>query len=152
MSTNTETFNLDSLLDGTLDALADMPEFKPFPPGTHAIFATIVDKASDKKKWVNGHPAYELKMIAEETLELADSSSIPLVKGAETSVLYMLDNEMGQGGFKKILAAGVEKFGPKTNREIIGEFNNLSCTVVTSLRNNKDKTQQYTGIVELLVM
>ena len=28
-------FNLDSLLDGTLDALADLPEFKPFPAGTY---------------------------------------------------------------------------------------------------------------------
>lgn len=149
----TETpFDINALLDGTLDALADTPEFKPFPAGTHSITVSLVDKATDKKKWVNGHPAYELKMTLDETLELADSSSETLAKGAKTSVLYMLDNEMGQGQFKKFMSALVAKFGAKTNRELIAEANNLACTVVTKQRANKDKTQMYTDIVEILVM
>lgn len=152
MSDAKSDFDINSLLDGTLDALADMPEFKPFPAGTHSILGTLIDKASDKKLWVNGHPAYEFKMTLDETLEMADSTQLALAKGAETNVLYMLDNEMGQGQFKKLMTALSVKFGEKTNRELIGECKNLAMTVVTKQRSNKDKTQMYTDIVELLVM
>lgn len=146
MANDTQEFNIDSLLDGTLDDLADMPEFKPYPAGLHSVLVTL------EYKIVNKHPSYELKMKAEETLELVDSSETPLVKGAETSVLYMLDNEMGQGQFKKILSAAAAKFGAKSNRDLIAEFKSpVACKVVTKTRANKDKTQVYTDIVEMMV-
>jgi hypothetical protein len=144
-------FNLDSLLDGTLDDLADMPEFRPYPVGTHRVNATLVNK-TEKKNWVNGHPGYELKMKAIETIELANTEDTPLQQGAETGVLYLLDNEMGQGSFKKILASVAEKLGPASNRELAAQVVNLECLVVTKQRQNKDKTATYTDIVELQVV
>ena len=138
-------FNIDSLLDGTLDDLADMPEFKPFPAGLHAITATL------EYKVVNKHPCYELQMIAEETIELASADDVPLTKGATTSMLFMLDNEIGQGQFKKVLQAVATKFGAASNRALIEHVKNLSCKVVTKQRANKEKTQMYTDLVEMLV-
>jgi hypothetical protein len=139
-------FNIDSLLDGTLDDLADAPEFKPFPAGTHKVIITIVQKK------IGTHPAFEVGMKAVETLELANSEEAPLAAGATTSVAYMMDNDLGQGNFKKILASLAAHFGAKSNRELIAEAQNLEVAVVTKVRPNKDKTQMYTDIVELQVI
>lgn len=141
-----ENFNIDSLLDGTLDDLADAPEFKPFPAGTHKVVITIVQKK------IGTHPAFEVGMKAVETLELANSEEAPLAAGATTSVAYMMDNDLGQGNFKKILASLAAHFGAKSNRELIAEAQNLEVAVVTKTRMNKDKTQSYTDIVELQVI
>ena len=37
MTEQTLNLDIDNLLDGTLDDLADAPEFKPFPLGAHKI-------------------------------------------------------------------------------------------------------------------
>jgi len=143
---NIENFNLDSLLDGTLDDLADAPEFKPFPAGTHQVVITITQKK------IGTHPAFEVGMKAIETKELANSEDTPLVAGATTSVAYMMDNELGQGNFKKLLASLAAHFGPQSNRALIDAAQNAEVFVVTKVRQNKDKTQSYTDIVELQVI
>lgn len=145
-----DNFDIDAMLDGTLDDLADLPEFKPFPVGTHAVVLTIVDKTAAKDR-VNNHPGFEVKMKAVETLELANSDDTPLVAGAETSVLYLLDNPIGQGSFKKLLASAAEHFGAKSNRELIADLQGATVAVVTRQRQNKEKTQTYTDIVEMKV-
>lgn len=139
-------FNIDSLLDGTLDDLADAPEFKPFPAGTHKVTITIVQKK------IGTHPAFEIGMKAVETLELANSSDEPLKPGATTSVAYMMDNDLGQGNFKKILASLASHYGAKSNRDLIADAQNAEVAVVTKVRQNKDKTASYTDIVELQVI
>lgn len=141
-----ENFNIDSLLDGTLDDLADAPEFKPFPAGTHKVSITI------QQKKIGTHPAFEVGMKAIETIELADTSQEPLAAGATTSVAYMMDNEIGQGNFKKILKNLAEHFGAKSNRDLIADAQNSEVLVVTKVRQNKEKTQSYTDIVELQVI
>jgi len=145
-----DNFDIDAMLDGTLDDLADLPEFKPYPVGTHAVILTIVDKTAPKDR-VNNHPGFEVKMKAVETLELANSDDTPLIAGAETSVLYLLDNPIGQGSFKKLLASAAEHFGAKSNRELIADLQGATVAVVTRQRQNKEKTQTYTDIVEMKV-
>ena len=140
---STENFNIDSLLDGTLDDLADLPEFKPYPAGTHKVVIKL------EQKVVNKHPSFEFSMKAVETLELANAGDTPLAAGAETSILFMLDNEIGQGSFKKLLSSAAAKFGAKSNRELIAEIQNTEALVVTKQRQNKDKTQTYTDLVEI---
>ncbi len=152
MANENASFNLDALLDGTLDDLADMPEFKPFPVGAHHILGTIVDKATNKKDWVGGHPAFELKMKIVETLEMANPEEPPAKAGDETNVLYMMDNDMGQGAFKKLLQAVSAKFGAQSPRALIEQVKNLDMNVITKQRANKDKTQMYTDIVEVMVI
>jgi hypothetical protein len=144
----TTEFNIDNILDGTLDDLADMPEFKPFPVGTHKAVLTM------EQKVVNNHPCVEVKLKALETLELpSGSEDKPVSVGQEGTVLYMLDNELGQGGFKKLLKQLSEHFGEgKTNREIMAEAQNAEVLVVTTLKaNKKDKTKVYMGIDSIVV-
>jgi len=145
-----DNFDINSLLDGTIDDLADLPEFKPFPAGTHVVTLKIIDKTAPKDR-VNNHPGFEFKMKAVETLELASSDDTPLVAGAEAGVLYLLDNPIGQGSFKKLLASAAEHFGAKSNRELIADLDGATVVVVTRTRQNKDKTQTYTDIVEMKV-
>lgn len=140
-------FNIDSILDGTLDDLADLPEFKPFPAGTHKAVLTM------EQKVVNKHPAIEVKLKALETIELpAGSEAEPVSVGQEGTVLYMLDNELGQGKFKKLLKQLAEHYGEgKTNRQIMEESQNAEVLVVTTLRPNKDKTKMYMDIDSIVV-
>lgn len=146
MTIDTQAFNIDSLLDGTLDDLADAPEFKPFPAGTHKVNIQIAQKMIGK------HPAFEISMTAVETLELSNPSDEPLKQGATTSVAYMMDIEIGQGNFKKILSSLASHYGAKSNRLLIEEAQGAEVLVVTKVRANKDKTQSYTDIVELQVV
>lgn len=145
-----DNFDINSLLDGTIDDLADLPEFKPFPAGTHIVTLKIIDKTAQKDR-VNNHPGFEIKMKAVETLELANSDDTPLTPGAEAGVLYLLDNPIGQGSFKKLLASAAEHFGAKSNRELIQDLQGATVVVVTRTRQNKEKTQTYTDIVEMKV-
>jgi len=145
-NTNIENFNIDSLLEGTLDDLADAPEFRPYPAGTHKVTITILQKK------IGTHPAFEVNMKAVETIELSNSEETPLTAGATTSVAYMMDMELGQGNFKKILSSLSAHYGAKSNRDLIAEAQNAEVLVVTKVRQNKDKTQSYTDIVELQVV
>lgn len=140
-------FNIDNILDGTLDDLADLPEFKPFPVGTHKAVLTM------EQKVVNKHPAIEVKLKALETIELPSGSEAePVSPGQEGTVLYMLDNELGQGKFKKLLKQLAETYGTdKTNRQIMEEAQNAEVLVVTTLRSNKEKTKQYMDIDSIVV-
>lgn len=138
--------NLDDLLDANLDDLADLPEFKTFPNGAHKV--TI--KWEQKK--VNDHQALELKMTAVETLELSDpGKDTPLEAGTESSVLYMLDNEFGQGKLKEVAKVLGAATGHSKLKDIVENSNGMEVVVVTKVRQNKDKTQSYTDISKMEV-
>jgi hypothetical protein len=139
--------SVEDLLDGTLDDIDDLPEFKPFPAGSHMV------KASLEIKEVNGKQCVELSMTAMETLELSNPATDELLKeGDQTSVLFMLDNEFGQGKMKKILAPLGEVLGTRATREIIEQTTDMEVAVLTKIRKNKnDPDQVYTDVVELSV-
>lgn len=139
---NESNFNLDSLLDGTLDDLADIPEFRPFNPGAYRLnFAFEQDK---KTKHV-----YFAKLKVLEVLEQANPEDVPMEIGAETSVRYDLSNEYGQGAFKKILAVAAAHFGAKKNSELIEDMKNVEVVAITKHNVNKKNNQIYTDIVEV---
>jgi len=138
--------DIDSLLDGTLDDLADLPEFKPFPAGATRCVLTW-----DTTKKINGVPAIQLNMKAIETVELATSTDTPVVAGDETSVLFQMDNEFGQGKFKNVIAALKPVFGGNSNREVIEASNNGEVVVVTTIRKDKkDPDRKYTEVVNVI--
>lgn len=141
------TVDLGDLLDTNLDDLADLPEFKPFPNGTHKA----VMRWEQKK--IGESPALEMKLKAIETLELAEpGKDQPLEAGAETSVLYMLDNEFGQGAIKEIVAPALaEALGVTQLRALIDGSQGMEVIVTTKIRMNKDKTQSYTDVKKLMV-
>lgn len=147
MSDKQINMDVDALLDGTLDDLADMPEFKPFPVGTHKV----VFKAEVKK--VGKDTAVEVGMTAIETVELpSGSEDQPLAAGDNTNVLYFLTHsnpqvaEMGQGQFKELMKSVAEHFGAKKNSDLIADLNGAEGLVVTGIRQNKEKTKKYTTI------
>jgi hypothetical protein len=132
--------NMDSLLDGTVDALADMPEFKPFPPGVHRC----------QIKWEREDVTIKLKLIAQETVELADPKDTPLEAGTEVNTQFKLDNEFGQGAWKLVMASLAEIHGVKPLGELMKESDGGTYNVVTDIRKNKEKTQTYTEVKAML--
>lgn len=141
--------NMDALLDGTLDDLADIPEFRTFPPGAHKV------KFNWEQRVVNNHPAIEVRLTAVETVELAkpaDEENKALVGGEVGSVLYMLDNAIGQGKFKELMKSFAAHYGAKSNRELLTDAQGSEVLVVTDLHSNKEKTKSYMDIVKLQVI
>jgi hypothetical protein len=139
--------NMDALLDGTLDDLADAPSFEPFHPGAHKVTIEIEGPIV-----VNKHPAFKLAMKLVETVELEDKSLTPQVPGSAAEVLYMMDNELGQGNFKKLLGALNATFQAANNRGIIEAAKGTECLVITKVRPNKDKSAFYTEVKEISVV
>jgi hypothetical protein len=135
---------LNSLLDASLDDLADLPEFGTYPAGSHKV--TI----KWEQKEVNKHPCVELQMVAIETEELSNPADTPLNPGAEGSVLFMLDNEFGQGKLKQIIKPLAAATGQASLRGIIENSNGMEVSVITKVRQNKDKTQSYTDVVKII--
>lgn len=138
--------DLDSILDSSIDDLADLPEFQVFPNGVHKV---IIDFES---KEVNKHPCVEMKMKAVETVELANpAADTPLEAGTESSVLFMLDNEFGQGKFKSIVKTLAAATGTSTIKDTVEAAKGMEVQVVCKVRQNKDKTQSYTDVSKVIV-
>ena len=135
-----------NLLDQTLDDLADLPEFKLYPNGAHTVTIQFEEKT------INNHPCVELSMIAVRTEELSNPSDTELTAGDTGSVLYMLDNEFGQGALKNLLKPLGQHFGISNLREIMDASAMLECLVVTKQRQNKEKTQSYMSVTSLTVV
>jgi len=142
----TSTTDLDSLLDISLDDIADLPEFKVFPAGAHRCTMKL------EKKQIGTHPAWELKLTAIETVELADPAETPLVTGTESSVAFMMDNEFGAGNLKKVITPIAQHFGIGKMGELAEASNGTEVLAVTKQRQNKDKTATYLDVVSLQVL
>ncbi len=136
---------LNGLLDAQLDDLADLPEFGTYPNGAHKV---IIDWET---KEVNNHPAVSLKFKLIETLEMSNPADTPLTAGAEGNVLYMLDNEFGQGALKKDIKPLAAATGAGSLRDIMEQSKGMEVTIVTKSRQNKDKTATYNGIQKIIV-
>lgn len=140
------SLDLDSILDSSIDDLADLPEFAVYPSGVHKV---IIDFES---KEVNKHPCVEMKMKAVETVELANpAADTPLEAGTESSVLFMLDNEFGQGKFKTIIKQIAAATGTSKISETVEAAKGMEVQVVCKVRQNKDKTQSYTDVTKVIV-
>jgi len=151
MNTKTLNTDIDSLLDGTLDDLADMPSFKPFAPGTHRAIMTM------EVKKIGENTGVEVSFKHLETVEQADVNAEPTNPGDQTSVLMFLKHssseqatELGQGQFKEIMKSAAEKFGAKANRELMAESNGAEVMIVTGIREDKKKGKSYTSLNALM--
>lgn len=146
MAQTNQNIDLDSILDSSIDDLADLPEFAVFPAGVHTV---VINWES---KEVNKHPAMELKMRAVETVELSNpETDSPLTAGTESSVLYMLDNEFGQGKFKTLIKQLAGHFGTTKISETLEASQGMEVQVVCKVRQSKDKSTSYTEVVKFLL-
>lgn len=141
-------FDVDALLDSTLDDIKDLPEFKPFPPGAHRALASL------ELKEVNDKPCVEMKLKGKETIQLSNPTEHTVIKeGDEASVLFMLDNEFGRGNMKKTLKPLQEALGAATTRDLIEQCQDVEVLIVTSFAKNKnDPDSPYMNIKELQVV
>jgi hypothetical protein len=138
---------LDDLLDMTLDDLADLPEFKPYPAGVHRAKATMEIKEINKKK------AVELSFKYVSCEELADDTEATPAADDVASCMYFLDNEFGQGGLKKVAVPLGEALQLTSLGEIIGQTVDIDCIIVTNIQTDKtDETKRYMRIVDLAVV
>lgn len=145
--------DINSILDGTLDDLADLPEFKPFPVGSHRVVINW------EMKEISKQTCPVMKMKAIETVELANSDDTPVSKDQSVDIAFMFKkkdgtrNEIGEGQFKEVMKSLAEHYGAKSNRELIAESNGAECIVTTKLRADKDdKDKLYTTIVAIGVV
>jgi hypothetical protein len=137
---------LDALLDATLDDLADLAEFKPFPPGAHKALATFEAKS------INEKPCVELSFKYVEVIDC--EAEEPPKEGDTASTLFFLDNEFGQGAFKNAARsfAGLLPEGA-TNREIIEAVQDIEVIILTSYaKNKKDPDSPYMNVKEIEVI
>lgn len=136
---------MNSLLDAQLDDLADLPEYGVYPAGTHKV--TI----SFEEKEINNNPAISLNFELIETVEQANPADTPLKAGHKGNCLYMMNNEFGQGAFKKVAKTLAAHLGVSSIREVMEQSKGLEVEIVTKVRQNKDKTQSYTDVVKILI-
>lgn len=136
------------LLDATLDDLSDLPEWKPFPAGTHRCVFKFETKKNDKKVTTT-----YITLKAMETVELANATEdTPLEAGSEVTVQYQLGNEIGQGKLKALLGSFASHLKlPKEAKlsQVIEAAQGMEALVSTRIQYSKDKTQRYTDIVEV---
>ncbi len=155
---------MDDLLDGTLDDLADVPEFKPFNIGAHRV------KINWKLTVVSEIPSIELGMTMIEHVELTNPEDKANEPGAKTAILFMLKkkaeggklvrNELAEGQWKEILASLREgmKIAPEvSNREVMTQTEGMEVMAVTTVRkvvNKQDKNDVkfYTAIKNIAVI
>lgn len=148
-NTNTNYADIDSILDGTLDDLADMPEFKLFPEGAHKVLITLEASAISKKM---KKPCVEASLVYVETIELAEPEAVAPKAGDTCNSLYMLDNEFGQGGLKKLLESLQAALGTTVNRATVDACKSIEVIVLTVLqKDKKDPSKIYLKIKELVV-
>lgn len=142
--------SIDSLLDSTLDDLADLPEFKIFPAGAYnGTVALAVKKMGDNM-------GVELTLTNQETVELSDPTQDQPAAGATTSVGFLLNNEFGQGALKKVLTSlkeGLQLPEAMTNREVMEAAAGTNCMVILTTRAAKDDaTKVYQGLKSVTVL
>ena len=138
--------NFDALLDANLDDLADLPEFADFPAGVHRATVSI------SKKEINGKPYMEVKLTGIETVELSKpEENKPISAGQSSSALYSLDNEFGQGAFKKLIAPLAGHLGVSSIRDLLEQAEGTEVEAVTSFRKNKKTGDEYFEIKKLIV-
>ena len=141
------SIDLDSILDSSIDDLADLPEFGVYPSGVHRV---IINWES---KQVNNHPSMELKMKLIETVELANPGTDAAVEpGTESSCLFMLDNTFGQGNFKEIMKALAPACGTAKISETVEASNGMEVSVVIATKpDKKDPTTMRMNVKKVIV-
>ncbi len=126
--------NFDAILNVSLDDLADLPEFASFPAGVHRCTVSM------EKKEINSKLAIEVKLTGIETVELSKpDEDKPITTGQVSSAAFFLDNEFGQGAFKKLVAPLAAALGVSSLRDIIDACAGTEVEAVTAYRQGKAK-------------
>lgn len=131
--------NIQALLDGTLDDVADLPEF--IIPNAGTYLAEV--KFFGAKK-VNDKTGIEFAAVFKELLEPADANDEPQQLPIEANTMFFLfnedgtPNELGQGQWKELLKVCKEITGAEKNTEIMEQSKGIELILTTGVRVHKD--------------
>ncbi len=135
---------LAALLDGTLDDVADMPEFVNPNPGTWLV---EVKKFSIEE--INKQHVPKISLVFTELIEANDPAVEPQTLPIEANAAFFLynedgsANEFGQGNFKMFLAPLKEITGAGSNREVMEASVGAQLIVTTGLREDKKEKGKF---------
>ena len=127
----------DVILDETLDDLADLPEFKPYPNGAHVATLTLeIIPAKDKKPQY-----YKASFKYVQAAELENPTDVSPNPGDQFSIFLHTKkkdgtpNEIGQGQLKVLAGPIGEKLGLRSVREICeATKSGIQVMIVTKTR------------------
>lgn len=141
---------LDSLLDTSLEDLADAPTWQEYPPGVHRVIVEEIEqfKVDDDKSKDGPKAGIKIKFKGIETVEAQDPEKVITPEQVTFVSFFLLHpNEtvrnMGQGGFKEIMAATAAQFGAGTNRELMEKLKGSEVLIATDLRKDKKNDREY---------
>jgi len=140
------------ILNGTLDDLEDLPEFKAFPSGAYIV--ELPDGMEEKE--IAKHPAVAMKVKHLETKELSDPNT-PVEEqakpGDQGDIAFMLDNETGRGFLKLALKAVREKFpAAGSNRELMALTKGVQALIVVKRTRDEQKQRNYMNLVKMALI
>lgn len=116
--TTANTNDLSLLNNFSLEDLADVPEYRVFPAGTHIVNTTFEVKKSKSLK-----PMVVVKFTAVETQELVNEADTPLRQGESNLYYCMLDSEYGQADLRKIIGPIATATGVSGLADLIASVN-----------------------------
>lgn len=136
-----------SILDGSIDELADLKGFEPLPAGSYKLGLEWKEKA------INDMPAVVLTLKVEEVMELADKSLSPPEVGATADIAFILRikdkqtgeakrSEIGEGQLKEVVKVLAPTFGGANIRETMAASNGASMLATLKVRANKNDPDQ----------
>lgn len=137
--------DMADLLDADLDDLKDLPEFGVIPVGTYDL------EIKWEAKKINDSPAQELKLKVVEVVELSDPTETPPAVGSESSILFFMDSEFGQGAFKKVVAAFSPVYGSTHIRTLVDSMQGSVVRMVIGQTTSKNNGKVYNSVKKVLV-
>lgn len=133
--------DLDALLDTTLDDLADLPSFEAWPAGTYQ--AQIIELGM---KAIGAHPSFCFKLKNKGVVELTEEDAVPPKEGDETELVFMMDNEIGQGKLKEVSSGVMETLGATTFRQLKDTAKGVEVIVVLNRKFSKEKDRWFADL------
>ena len=141
--------DFSDLMDKTLDDLADLPSFKPFPAGAHVAILTW------ERKEINSKPSIIANFKYVENVELTDPTAKVPAEGDTAQVAFILKNNDGQrneiseGQWKKMCTELQPDFGGDSIGEIMQNSQNGKVLIVTKVKENKQNGTENMVIVTI---
>lgn len=131
------------ILDESLDNLADLEKFEPFPAGSHSVNLGFSEEVN------NNMPVVKMTMTLVETLELAHATDVMPEPGKKVGMSYYLKytdkqtnevvpNKVAQGQLKEVLNVLKEQFGGNSPREIMSASEGANVAVTLKVRSSKE--------------
>lgn len=135
-----------SILDGTLDAIADLPGFKVYPSGAHRV-----EVIHFIEKQIGVHPAVEFAMRLVTTHEQSNPADEVAKPGDEQNMAFMLDNEIGQGMFKRAITPLYNALKATSIKDAMSRAAGLQVDIVMTktVDTTKNPPRQYANLDKL---